>query len=118
MSISMLIGWMFLPKREKYPLPPRLITEQLSERVDMEAHKTGLEGVYDFAKQTVRIESDRPYVLSECIQACRKGGAVSLAGVYGCLIDAVPMGAAFSKGLTLKMGQAHVHRYLKPLFEK
>lgn len=88
------------------------------DAVGMEAHKTGLEGVYDFAKQTARIQTDRPYVLRECIQACRKGGTVSLAGVYGGIIDSVPMGAAFNKGLTIKMGQAHVHRYLKPLFEK
>jgi threonine dehydrogenase-like Zn-dependent dehydrogenase len=71
-----------------------------------------------FVKQTVKIESDRPYVLRECIQACRKGGTVSLAGVYGGFIDTIPMGAAFNKGLTFKMGQTHVHRYLKPLFEK
>jgi threonine dehydrogenase-like Zn-dependent dehydrogenase len=88
------------------------------DAVGMEAHKTGIEGVYDFAKQTVKIESDRPYVLRECIQACRKGGTVSLAGVYGGFIDTVPIGAAFNKGLTFKMGQTHVHRYLKPLFEK
>jgi threonine dehydrogenase-like Zn-dependent dehydrogenase len=87
------------------------------DAVGMEAHKAGLEGVYDFAKQTVRIESDRPYVLRECIQACRKGGTVSYSGVYGGFIDTVPMGAAFNKGLTFKMGQAHVHRYLRPLFE-
>jgi threonine dehydrogenase-like Zn-dependent dehydrogenase len=88
------------------------------DAVGMEAHKTGIEGAYDFAKQTVRLESDRPYVLRECIQACRKGGTVSLAGVYGGFIDKIPMGAAFNKGLTLKMGQTHVHRYLQPLFEK
>jgi threonine dehydrogenase-like Zn-dependent dehydrogenase len=88
------------------------------DAVGMEAHKPGLEGVYDFAKQTVRIESDRPYVLRECIQACRKGGTVSFAGVYGGFIDSVPMGAAFNKGLIFKMGQAHVHRYLRPLLEK
>jgi threonine dehydrogenase-like Zn-dependent dehydrogenase len=88
------------------------------DAVGMEAHKAGLEGVYDFARQTVRIETDRPYVLRECIQACRKGGTVSLAGVYGGFIDTIPIGAAFNKGLTLKMGQTHVHRYLKPLFEK
>ena len=88
------------------------------DAVGMEAHKAGLEGVYDFAKQTVRIETDRPYVLREVMQACRKGGIISLAGVYGGFIDTIPMGAAFNKGLTLKMGQTHVHRYLKPLFEK
>ena len=88
------------------------------DAVGMEAHKTGLEGAYDFAKQTVKLESDRPYVLRECIQACRKGGTVSLPGVYGGFVDKIPMGAAFNKGLTFKMGQTHVHRYLKPLFEK
>ena len=88
------------------------------DAVGMEAHKTGLEGAYDFVKQGVRLESDRPYVLRECIQACRKGGTVSLPGVYGGFVDKIPFGAAFNKGLTLKMGQTHVHRYLKPLFEK
>jgi threonine dehydrogenase-like Zn-dependent dehydrogenase len=88
------------------------------DAVGLEAHKAGLEGVYDLAKQKVRIESDRPHVLRETIQACRKGGTVSFAGVYGGFIDTVPMGAAFAKGLTLKMGQTHVHRYLRPLFEK
>lgn len=88
------------------------------DAVGMEAHKSGIEGLYDSAKQKVRIETDRPYVLREVIQACRKGGMLSLAGVYGGFVDTIPMGAAFNKGLTLKMGQTHVHRYLKPLFEK
>jgi threonine dehydrogenase-like Zn-dependent dehydrogenase len=57
-------------------------------------------------------------VLRECIQACRKGGTISLAGVYGGFVDTIPMGAAFNKGLSFKMGQANVHRYLEPLFEK
>src|SRR5215211_3297678 len=87
------------------------------DAVGLEAHKLGIEGFYDLAKQTVRIETDRPYVLREAIQACRKGGTISLAGVYGGFIDTIPIGAAFNKGLTLKMGQTHVHRYLKPLFE-
>ena len=51
------------------------------------------------------------------IQACRKGGTVSVPGVYGGMLDKVPFGAAFSKGLTFKMGQTHVHRYFKPLME-
>ncbi len=87
------------------------------DAVGLEAHKLGIEGFYDLAKQTVRMETDRPYVLREAIQACRKGGTISLAGVYGGFIDTIPIGAAFNKGLTLKMGQTHVHRYLKPLFE-
>lgn len=88
------------------------------EAVGMEAHKLGIEGIYDSAKQKVRIETDRPYALREAIQACRKGGTISLAGVYGGFVDTIPLGAAFNKGLTFKMGQTHVHRYLRPLFEK
>jgi threonine dehydrogenase-like Zn-dependent dehydrogenase len=53
--------------------------------------------------------------LRSAIQACRKGGTVSIPGVYGGLIDKVPFGAAFNKGLALRMGQPHVHRYLRPL---
>lgn len=88
------------------------------DAVGLEAHKHGAEGFYDRAKQAARLEMDRPYVLRECIQACRKGGTISLAGAYGSFVDKIPIGAAFNKGLTLKMGQTHVHRYLRPLFEK
>jgi threonine dehydrogenase-like Zn-dependent dehydrogenase len=52
------------------------------------------------------------------MQACRKGGTVSIPGVYGGLLDKLPFGAAFAKGLTFKMGQTHVHRYLHPLLER
>jgi threonine dehydrogenase-like Zn-dependent dehydrogenase len=72
----------------------------------------------DRAKQAVRRASDRPHVLRQAIQACRKGGTVSIAGVYGGFLDKVPLGAAFAKGLTLKMGQTHAHRYLRPLLER
>ncbi|HEX2997695.1 MAG TPA: zinc-dependent alcohol dehydrogenase, partial [Anaerolineales bacterium] len=57
------------------------------DAVGMEAYKPGIEGAVDYAKQTVKIESDRPYVLRECIQACRKGGTVSLIGVYSGFVD-------------------------------
>src|SRR5512141_710388 len=70
------------------------------DAVGMEAHKHGFEGFYDRAKQTIRMETDRPYVLREAIQACRKGGTISLAGVYGGFADTLPVGAAFNKGLT------------------
>jgi threonine dehydrogenase-like Zn-dependent dehydrogenase len=66
----------------------------------------------------VRLETDRPTALRQVIVACGKGGHVSLAGVYGGFLDKVPMGAAFNKGLTFKMGQTHVHRYLRPLLER
>ncbi|MDQ2717258.1 MAG: glutathione-dependent formaldehyde dehydrogenase [Chloroflexota bacterium] len=84
----------------------------------MEAHGTGVSATYDKVKQTMRMETDRPYVLRQAIQSCRKGGTVSLAGVYGGLLDKVPFGAAFNKGLTFKMGQTHVQKYMAPLLER
>jgi threonine dehydrogenase-like Zn-dependent dehydrogenase len=87
------------------------------DAVGMEAHGTDAMAFYDKAKQAVRLETDRPTALRQLLVACRKGGHVSLAGVYGGFLDKVPMGAAFNKGLTLKMGQTHVHRYLRPLLE-
>jgi threonine dehydrogenase-like Zn-dependent dehydrogenase len=87
------------------------------DAVGMEAHGTGMDALYDRVAQTVKLESDRPTALRQVLVACRKGGNVSLAGVYGGFIDKVPMGAAFNKGLTVKMGQTHVHRYLHPLLE-
>jgi threonine dehydrogenase-like Zn-dependent dehydrogenase len=88
------------------------------EAVGMEAHGTSLAALVDYAKQTMRIESDRPHALRQAIVACRKGGTVSIPGVYGGFIDKVPIGAAFNKGLTLKMGQTHVHKYMRPLLER
>lgn len=87
------------------------------EAVGMEAHSGGLQ-IYDKAKQTLRLQTDRPQALREAILACRKGGTVSIPGVYGGFIDKVPMGAAFNKGLTFKMGQTHTHRYMRPLLER
>jgi threonine dehydrogenase-like Zn-dependent dehydrogenase len=87
------------------------------EAVGMEAHSGSFQW-YDKAKQTLRLETDRPQALREAILACRKGGTVSVPGVYGGFIDKVPMGAAFNKGLTLKMGQTHTHRYMRPLLER
>jgi threonine dehydrogenase-like Zn-dependent dehydrogenase len=81
----------------------------------MEAHGTTLDALYDRAKQAVRLATDRSHALRQAIQACRKGGTVSVPGVYGGLLDKFPLGAAFAKGLTMRMGQTHVHRYLRPL---
>lgn len=88
------------------------------DAVGMEAHGTGLLYLYDKAKQTVRLQTDRPTALRQAIQACRKGGTVAIPGVYGGFVDKMPMGAAFGKGLTLRMGQTHVHRYLEPLLAR
>ncbi len=91
--------------------------DAVMDAVGMEAHGIGLEGLYDQAKQAVRLETDRPHVLRQAIVACRKGGTVSIPGVYGGFVDKIPMGAAMNKGLTFKMGQTHVHRYLRSLLE-
>jgi threonine dehydrogenase-like Zn-dependent dehydrogenase len=88
------------------------------DAVGMESHGPGIWGMYDRFKQVTFQETDRAYVLRQCIQACRKGGTVSLSGVYGGIIDKMPIGAAFNKGLTFKMGQTHVHRYTRPLLER
>jgi threonine dehydrogenase-like Zn-dependent dehydrogenase len=69
-------------------------------------------------KQKTHLSTDRPHVLREAIQACRKGGTVSIPGVYGGFLDKIPFGAAFNKGLTFKMGQTHVQKYLQPLLER
>lgn len=85
------------------------------DAVGLEAHGLGVIGLYDRVKQQTRMQTDRPTVLQQAIQACRKGGTVSIPGVYGGLLDKVNFGAAFNKGLTLKMGQTHVHKYLGTL---
>jgi threonine dehydrogenase-like Zn-dependent dehydrogenase len=107
------------------------VVEQLRERtygmgpdacidaVGLEAHgHSVIAGIYDRVKQAVRLQTDRPTALREAIQACRKGGTVSVPGVYGGFVDKAPFGAWFQKGLTLKGGQTHVHRYMAPLLER
>jgi threonine dehydrogenase-like Zn-dependent dehydrogenase len=88
------------------------------DAVGMEAHAHGVVGAYDRVKQAMMMETDRPIALREAILACRNGGTVSVPGVYGGFVDKIPFGAIVNKGLTLKSGQTHVHRYLKPLMEK
>jgi threonine dehydrogenase-like Zn-dependent dehydrogenase len=88
------------------------------DAVGMESHGTTPDWYYDRIMQAVRMETDRPHTLREVIQACRKGGAVSVPGVYGGFVDKIPLGAAFNKGLTFKMGQTHVHRYMQPLLDR
>jgi threonine dehydrogenase-like Zn-dependent dehydrogenase len=85
------------------------------DAVGMEAHGNTVGDWYDKAKTTAYLATDRLGALRQAIHCCRKGGTVSIPGVYGGLLDKVPMGAAFAKGLTMKMGQTHVHRYLPAL---
>jgi len=88
------------------------------DSVGMEAHGTTIGAINDNIKQKIRLSTDRPHVLREAIQACRKGGTVSVPGVYGGFLDKLPFGAAFAKALTLKTGQTHVHKYLRPLLNR
>jgi threonine dehydrogenase-like Zn-dependent dehydrogenase len=88
------------------------------DAVGMEAHGTTVGALYDRVKVNLMLATDRPTVLRQAIMACRKGGTVSVPGVYGGLLDKIPFGAAFAKGLTFKMGQTHVHRYLRPLLAR
>jgi threonine dehydrogenase-like Zn-dependent dehydrogenase len=87
------------------------------DAVGMEAHGTAVDAVYDRMKRAAMLETDRPHALRQAIQACRKGGTISIPGVYGGLIDKFPIGAAFAKGLTFKMGQTHVPKYMPKLLD-
>ncbi len=87
------------------------------DAVGLEAHATNIDDWYDRAKTTVMLATDRIAALRQAIHCCRKGGTVSIPGVYGGFLDKIPMGAAFGKGLTMRMGQTHVHRYLPRLMD-
>jgi threonine dehydrogenase-like Zn-dependent dehydrogenase len=88
------------------------------DAVGTEAHGMGTQYFYDRAMQALRMESDRPFALRQAITSCRKGGTVSVAGVYGGLINMMPMGAVMNKGLTIKSGQTHMMRYMEPLLRR
>jgi threonine dehydrogenase-like Zn-dependent dehydrogenase len=88
------------------------------DAVGMEAHMPGIIGAYDRVKQALMLESDRPHALRQAIMACRKGGTVSVPGVYGGFDDKIPLGSFVNKALTLKTGQTHVQRYMKSLLER
>ncbi len=88
------------------------------DAVGMEAAGHGAMFLYDKLKQATMLESDRPLVLREAILACKKGGTVSVPGVYGGFDDKIPLGAFMNKGLTLKTGQTHMMRYMAPLLAR
>jgi threonine dehydrogenase-like Zn-dependent dehydrogenase len=88
------------------------------DAVGMEAHSHGMQYGYDKVKQLMKLETERPIALREAILAVRSGGTVSVPGVYGGLADKMPIGAFMNKALTLKTGQTHVHRYMRPLLER
>lgn len=89
------------------------------DAVGGEAHAGGtLDGIVDAVKTATFLATDRPHVLRQMIWSCRKGGTLSIPGVYVGFTDKVPFGPLMNKGLTLKTGQTHVQRYLKPLLQK
>jgi threonine dehydrogenase-like Zn-dependent dehydrogenase len=88
------------------------------DAVGMEAHLPGPVGAYDRIKQASGLETDRPHALREAIMACRNGGTVSVIGVYGGFVDKFPMGSLMNRSLTIRTGQCHVQRYMKPLLER
>jgi threonine dehydrogenase-like Zn-dependent dehydrogenase len=88
------------------------------DAVGMEAHYHGPAYAYDRVKQALRQETERPIALREAIMSCRNGGIVSVIGVYGGLMDKFPIGAVMNRGLTIRSGQCHVHRYMRPLLER
>ena len=87
------------------------------DAVGLEAHGTTIDALYDRARTALYLATDRLHALRQAIRACRKGGTISVPGVYGGFLDKFPFGAAFSKGLTFKMGQTNMHKYMRPLLK-
>ena len=92
--------------------------DSVIDAVGLEGHSPGPQYLYDKAKTALMLESDRPVALREAIMACRNGGTVSVPGVYGGFIDKFPMGTVVNRALTIKTGQTHVHRYMRPLMDR
>jgi threonine dehydrogenase-like Zn-dependent dehydrogenase len=90
--------------------------EKCIDAVGLEAHATGsIDSMYDRAKQAMMLETDRPHVLREMMYVCRPAGVLSIPGVYGGLLDKIPLGAVMNKGLTIRTGQTHVNRWTDDL---
>jgi len=88
------------------------------DAVGTESHVPGPLYAIDRVKQALMIETDRPFALRQAIRCCRNGGTISVVGVYGGLIDMFPMGSFMNRSLTMRAGQCHVHRYMRPLLER
>src|SRR5947207_43295 len=88
------------------------------DAVGLESHGATFDAYVDAVKTSAFLATDRPSALRQAIHACRKGGVVSIPGVYGGFLDKIPFGAAFQKGLTFKMGQTHMMKYMRPLLTR
>jgi threonine dehydrogenase-like Zn-dependent dehydrogenase len=86
------------------------------DAVGMEAHGTGIQGAYDKVKQLAKLETDRGSALREAMYAVRKGGTLSVMGVYG-LMDKVPLGMLMNKGVTIRTAQQHGQKYMPRMIE-
>lgn len=92
--------------------------EAVIDAVGTEAHVGGsLDSVIDKVKTATMLGTDRPHALREAIQCVRNGGVVSIVGVYGGMLDNIPMGSAMNRGLTFRMGQTPVQAYMPRLLE-
>jgi threonine dehydrogenase-like Zn-dependent dehydrogenase len=92
--------------------------EKCIDAVGMEAHSHSIGSLYDRTKQALLLETDRPHVLREMIYVCRPAGILSIAGVYGGLVDKLPFGAVMNKGITIRTGQTHVNRWTDDLLQR
>ena len=88
------------------------------DAVGMEADAQSVADIYDRTKQAAMLQTDRPHVLRQTIGACRKGGTISVIGVYVGVVDKFPIGVAFNKGISFSMGQLHGQKYGKMLLDK
>jgi threonine dehydrogenase-like Zn-dependent dehydrogenase len=86
------------------------------DAVGMEAAGAGLQATYDRVKQALRLHTDRGEALRQAIIACRKGGTLSILGVYG-VMDKFPVGVIMNKGLTVRTAQQHGQRYVPRLLD-
>jgi threonine dehydrogenase-like Zn-dependent dehydrogenase len=87
------------------------------DAVGMESHGFSIDNMLDKAKAAVGLATDRPHALRQVLLACRKGGRVSIPGVYGGVADKFPIGALMEKGLTIRSGQTHVQKYTSKLLD-
>lgn len=88
------------------------------DAVGLEAHGFAIDNLIDTLKQKTIGGMDSGHALREAIMACRKGGRVSMPGVYGGFLDKFPLGALMQKGLQLRTGQTHVQRYTRDLLRR
>ncbi len=88
------------------------------DAVGMEAHGSAVSRLMNKVSESVGLQADHPICVQQAISACRKGGTVSIAGVYNGQADPLPLGLAFAKGLTLRMGPVHINHYMKPLLDR